>query len=54
MGDFLEALVVAFTTITLFTIVFGSVLAMRYFRYKERKAIAEANGRLAQKEPTDG
>ena len=53
MADVLEGLVVGFTVISLFAIVFGFVLTMRYFRYKERKAIAEANGRLAQKEPTD-
>jgi NADH:ubiquinone oxidoreductase subunit H len=54
MGDFLEALVVAFTILSLFTIIFGFALTMRYFKYKERKAIAEVNGRLTQKEPNDG
>jgi hypothetical protein len=54
MGEFLESLVVAFTVLSLFTIVFGFVLTMRYFKYKERKAIAEANGRFPQKEPNDG
>jgi hypothetical protein len=54
MADILEAVVAGFTVVSLFAIVFGFVLAMRYFRYKERKAIAEANGRLAEKEPNDG
>lgn len=54
MTDVLEALVAGFTIVSLFTIVFGFVLTMRYFRYKERKAIAEANGRISQKEPNDG
>jgi hypothetical protein len=54
MADLIEALVAGFTVISLFTIVFGFVLAMRYFRYKERKAIAEANGRLPEKELNNG
>jgi hypothetical protein len=54
MADFLEAVVAGFTVVSLFMIVFGFVLAMRYFKYKERKAIAEANGRLSEKEPNDG
>lgn len=54
MTDVLEALVAGFTIVSLFTIVLGFVLTMRYFRYKERKAIAEANGRISQKEPNDG
>jgi hypothetical protein len=54
MADFLEAMVAGFTVISMFTIVFGFVLAMRYFKYKERKAIAEANNRFVEKEPNDG
>ena len=54
MADFLEAVVAGFTVISIFAIVFGFVVAMRYFKYKERKAIAEANGRLTEKEPNDG
>ena len=53
MAGVIESLVAGFTVIGLFMIVFGFGLTMRYFRYKERKAIAEANGRLAEKEPTN-
>ena len=53
MADIIEALVAGFTVVSIFTIVFGFALTMRYFKYKERKAIAEANGRLTEKEPKD-
>ena len=53
MTEFLETMIVGATLIILFAIVFGFVLTMRYLKYKERKVIAEVNGRIAQKEPKD-
>lgn len=53
MADVLETLVAGFTVVSLFMVVFGFVLTLRYLKYKERKAIAEANGHVTQKEPSD-
>lgn len=50
ISDLIEGLVVAFTIGSIFFIVFGFIALMRYISYKEKKAIAEANGRLTQKE----
>jgi hypothetical protein len=53
MSGVFGGLVAAFTVITLLAMILCFVLLMRYFKYKERQAIAEANGRPTQKEPTD-
>ncbi len=53
MADILEAVVAGFTVVSLFAIFFGFALTMRYFKYKERKAMAEANNRLTEKESKD-
>ncbi len=50
MTDFLEVIVVGSTTVIIFAIIFGFILMMRYLSYKERKAIAEANGRFAERD----
>ena len=51
MSDILEGLVVAITIGSIFFIIFSFIAVMRYISYKEKKAIAEANGRLTEKEP---